>query len=99
MTDKQVIETELECVKRQQCDRDCAKCDLVMDSGRIVRAYEHAIMLLEMEEQDYEAALAKDTNAPVKCDTCPQGAHWDGAVICGKDGQRHERDGGCDYDS
>ena len=33
---------------------------------------------------------------PQKCDTCPQGAHWDGVVICDKDGQRHERNRWCD---
>ena len=57
MTDKEVIETELECVKRQQCDRDCGSCDLVMDSERIIRAYEHAILLLEIEERNYEQML------------------------------------------
>lgn len=51
MTDKQIIETELECVKRQQCDRDCNKCDLVMDSKDIIRAYNHVHQLLELEEQ------------------------------------------------
>lgn len=51
MTDKQVIETELECVKRQQCDRDCGKCDLVLDSKEIIRAYEHAILLITLAEQ------------------------------------------------
>jgi len=33
---------------------------------------------------------------PQKCDTCPQGAHWDGVVICDRDGQRHERTDGCE---
>ena len=51
MADKQIIETELECVKRQQCDRDCGKCDLVMDSDEIARAYDHAIELLDAEER------------------------------------------------
>lgn len=37
--------------------------------------------------------------AEQKCEDCNHGSHWDGVVICDKDGQRHERDGGCSHDS
>lgn len=51
MTARQVIERERECVARQQCDRDCAKCDLVMEADDILAAYDHALDLLEVEEK------------------------------------------------
>lgn len=51
MTARQVIECERECVARQQCDRDCAKCDLVMEADDILTAYDHALDLLEVEEK------------------------------------------------
>lgn len=41
-----VIQTERECVSRQQCDRDCAKCDLVMKDTEIISAYDMAISAL-----------------------------------------------------
>lgn len=51
LTVKQIIQTEHECVARQQCDRNCAKCDLVMDAKDILSAYEHVLELLNAEEQ------------------------------------------------
>lgn len=41
-----VIQTERECVSRQQCDRVCAKCDLVMKDTEIISAYDMAISAL-----------------------------------------------------
>ena len=38
-----VLKTERECIQRQQCDRDCAKCDLVMDSEEILQVYNYLI--------------------------------------------------------
>ena len=43
-----IIKTERECVARQQCDRDCGKCDLVLDSEDILAAYDRVIYLLEV---------------------------------------------------
>jgi len=37
-----VMKTERECVSRN-CDRDCAKCDLVMDSDSILLTYDEII--------------------------------------------------------
>ena len=51
MTARQVIERERECVARQQCNRDCAKCDLVMEADDILAAYDHALNLLKVEEK------------------------------------------------
>lgn len=47
-------------------------------------------------EKAFEALIEKERGSERKCDTCRHGAHWDGVVICAKDGQRHDRDGGCD---
>lgn len=42
-----VMENERECVRMaESCDRDCGKCPLVMDSSRILTAYDYAIDLL-----------------------------------------------------
>lgn len=51
LTVKQVVQNEYECVARQQCDRNCAKCDLVMDAKDILSAYDHVLELLGAEEQ------------------------------------------------
>ena len=45
-----VIETERECVARQQCDRDCGKCDLVMETEDILAAYECVLDMLKFFE-------------------------------------------------
>lgn len=50
LTVKQVVQNERECVARQQCDRNCAKCDLVMDAKDILSAYDHVLGLLDAEE-------------------------------------------------
>lgn len=45
---KKVIETEKACVKRAgTCDRNCENCDLVMDEGVILEAYNIVIDMLE----------------------------------------------------
>ena len=51
LTFRQVIERERECVARQQCDRNCAQCDLVMEADDILAAYDHALDFLEVEEK------------------------------------------------
>ena len=39
-----VLQNERECVIRgETCDRDCAKCDLVMPSEKIISAYDNVI--------------------------------------------------------
>lgn len=48
---KHIIETELLCVQ-SDCDRDCAKCDLVMDTNEIVAAYKQVIEILGHESDD-----------------------------------------------
>ena len=57
LTVKQVIQTERECVARQQCDRNCAKCDLIMDAKDILSAYDHVLELLDAEEQGLLARI------------------------------------------
>ena len=44
-----VIETERECVSRD-CDRDCGKCDLVMDKNKILKAYDKVLKYLKSKE-------------------------------------------------
>lgn len=48
------------------------------------------VLALDDYIRKHEAEYAEQT-----CDTCRHGAHWDGVVVCGKDGQRHERTDGC----
>ena len=40
-----IIETERECVSRD-CDRDCGRCDLVMDKTDILLAYNEVLKML-----------------------------------------------------
>lgn len=59
MTENKVIEViknEKECVLRNinGCDRNCGKCDLVMEDSIIINAYDSAIMALS-EIQKYQA--------------------------------------------
>lgn len=42
-----VMRNERECIARQECDRDCGKCDLVMDSETILAVYDAVIEWLE----------------------------------------------------
>ena len=42
-----VMRTERECISRQECDRDCGKCDLVMETDIILEAYNEIIEILE----------------------------------------------------
>ncbi len=44
-----VLKTERNCIQRQQCDRDCAKCDLVMDSDEILQVYNYLITEYEFK--------------------------------------------------
>ena len=47
-----VLETERECVMRAEyCDRDCAKCDLVMPSDKIISAYNYVIEWLKAKHE------------------------------------------------
>lgn len=66
MTDAEIIEREMRCVERNDgvnCDRDCAKCDLVLDVKDILRAYRHALALLRIEEA-FEKAHGLFADAP-----------------------------------
>ena len=51
MTDVlKVIETERKCVIRNaigNCDRDCAKCDLLLPTNDIVEAYDRVITMIQ----------------------------------------------------
>lgn len=45
-----IMENELRCVQTAStncCDRDCAKCPLVMDTDKIIKAYGIVIRMLE----------------------------------------------------
>lgn len=41
-----VLKTERECVSRE-CDRDCGKCNLLLDRDEILTAYDELILLFE----------------------------------------------------
>lgn len=45
-----IMENELQCVQRnelKECDRDCGKCDLLMDTDEIIQAYNDVLKILE----------------------------------------------------
>jgi len=45
----EILENEKECVIRaRECDRDCAKCDLVRPEEDILEAYECAILSIQL---------------------------------------------------
>lgn len=50
----EVIQTEKECVIRQQCDRNCGRCDLVMQAEDILSAYDAAIAALQEKKHNDE---------------------------------------------
>lgn len=46
----EILETEKECIKRNDnggCDRNCAECDLLLDSKDILTAYTLTISILK----------------------------------------------------
>jgi hypothetical protein len=48
---KKLMEVERECVHRNEakiCDRDCAICDLVQPTERVLEAYDYVISMLEV---------------------------------------------------
>ena len=51
MTDVlEVMKTEKQCVIRNtigNCDRDCAKCDLLLPTNDIIEAYDRVIMMIQ----------------------------------------------------
>ena len=53
---RDIMENELRCVQiasTNKCNRDCANCPIVMDTGKIIAAYGYVIkMLEECEEND-----------------------------------------------
>lgn len=49
-----VMRTERDCIARQQCDRDCGKCDLVLDANLILEVYDEVIDWLERGVDDEE---------------------------------------------
>ena len=56
MTDERAINVllnEKTCVLWQsagKCDRECGKCDLVLDDEEIVEAYNHAILAIQRKD-------------------------------------------------
>lgn len=49
----EVIKNEAMCVS-SDCDRDCAKCRLVLDANEILEAFSLAIKLMSEHEADKE---------------------------------------------
>ena len=51
----EIIKTERLCVLKNEnksCDRDCAKCDLVMETDEIIEAYNMAVEALKGGEHE-----------------------------------------------
>ena len=43
-----ILENELECINRaSHCNRNCDKCDLVMEDTELIEAYENAIRIIK----------------------------------------------------
>lgn len=54
MTTSEVFKIERECILRNEsdnCNRDCASCDLVIDCDEILKAYDKVLDLLKKQEQ------------------------------------------------
>lgn len=64
-----VIETEHECVSRD-CDRDCGKCDLVMESDEILSAYDDVLYLLKRKGTWKRTMLLDKENGLFNCGCC-----------------------------
>lgn len=64
-----VLETERECVSRD-CDRDCGKCDLVLDSDWIKSAYDDALFLLGRKGKWKQNMLIDKDTALFNCGYC-----------------------------
>jgi uncharacterized protein YecT (DUF1311 family) len=50
----EILKTERACVERNinnQCDRECAKCDLLREDAEILQAYDNAIKVLATESE------------------------------------------------
>lgn len=77
MTDIEVLEREMECVRRKaenNCD-ECGNCDLLMDDRRILTAYARAISALRAKKKPKSPCAAcgyggKYLDAP-PCTSCP----------------------------
>ena len=55
-----ILLNEMECVQRasdEECNRDCAKCDLLRDTNKILQAYRIAIRALEHPEENVVAIV------------------------------------------
>ena len=55
-----ILLNEMECVQRasdEECNRDCAKCDLLRDTDKILQAYRIAIRALEHPEENVVAII------------------------------------------
>lgn len=60
-----VLKNEKACVLRnirQECDRDCGKCDLVLPDREIINAYNYALDILNMIGAEQDAGQT-DNNA------------------------------------
>ena len=66
MTDIEVLERQMECVRRKakiNCT-NCGSCDLLMDDGRILAAYSRALDALRAKQK------AEKNEPPVRCKDC-----------------------------
>ena len=59
----EIMENELRCVQRASnycCNRECEKCDLLMDTDEIINAYGYVILMLEKPKPDYDDAISRE---------------------------------------
>ena len=42
----ELMQIELECVSREDCDRHCSECDLVQDREELIDAYKKVVGIL-----------------------------------------------------
>ena len=83
---KRIIEIEKSCVMRnegRQCDRDCGKCDLVLDTFSIIEAYNFVLKTIEFKTKyrkmakrfkrkyvELKKILDNHTMGKTPCDLC-----------------------------
>ena len=93
-----IMKNELRCVQRnefKECDRDCGKCDLLMDTDEIIKAYGEIIKITErmINLQQYDPPYPNiqttfkpwwnnDSLIPSACKNCSNHPSNGGSGIC-----------------
>ena len=92
LSDIQVLQREIECVKRKSATNcaDCLNCDLLMTDERILSAYANAIDALKnangvtVQECGYWVSVTDCANAGVYCSVCHKKVYKEDYAWCNR---------------